>query len=141
MSKERNIEIQKRWGEEVANNGNVEVLDEILADDFYDHDPAPDVTPDREGLKKFFRSMHAAFPDLQTEVIEMVAADDKVGIRYRVRGTHKGEFMGHPPTGRTFDVAAMQIARFEDGKVKERWGLTDQLGMLEQLGIRNEVTV
>lgn len=140
MSKVKNIEIQKRWGDEVANKGNVEVLDEILADDFFDHDPAPGVTPDREGLKKFFRSMHEAFPDLQTEVIEMVATDEHVGIRYRVRGTHRGAFMGHVPTGRTFDVAAMQIARFENGKVKERWGLTDQLGMFDQLGIRNEVT-
>ena len=135
MSAEANKRIQERWGEEVANQGRVEVLDEILADDFVDHDPAPDVTPDREGLKRFFRSMHEAFPDMETEVVQMVATDDHVALRYRVRGTHRGDFMGHPPTGRSFEVAAMQIARFEGGKVQERWGLTDQIGMLKQLGL------
>ncbi len=139
MSAEANIRIQKRWGEEVASQGRVEVLDEILAPDFVDHDPAPDVTPDREGLKQFFRGMHKSFPDMKAEVDEMVATDDHVAIRYTVSGTHEGAFMGFEPTGRAFKVAAMQIARFENGKVKERWGLTDQIGMLTQLGLIDPV--
>lgn len=134
MSAQQNIEIQKRWGKEVASEGKLDVLDEILAPDFVDHDPAPDQPPGRDGLKEFFRSFRKSFPDLETEVNEMFANDDHVALRYTIRGTHRGEFMGIAPTGRRIEAAAMQIARFENGKVKERWGITDQLGILNQLG-------
>ena len=140
MSKQQNIDIQKRWGEEVASKGDLDVLDEILAEGFVDHDPAPDQGPGIEGLKGFFRSFRTAFPDLQVSVDEMVATDDHVALRYTVSGTHKGEFMGVAPTGKTFTTGAMQIARFENGKVTERWGVTDQLGILKQLGALGEVS-
>lgn len=139
MSAERNIQVQERWGEEVATKGNLDVLDEILADDFVDHDPAPDQGPGPEGLKGFFRTLRTAFPDLKAEVDEMMASDDEVAIRYTISGTHEGDFMGFAPTGRRVEAAAMQIARFEDGKVKERWGITDQLGLLRQIGALDHV--
>ncbi|MGI9174727.1 MAG: ester cyclase [Rhodothermales bacterium] len=69
----------------------------------------------------------------------MMATDDEVAIRYTISGTHEGEFMGVAPTGRKVEAAAMQIARFENGKVKERWGLTDQLGLLQQIGAVDEL--
>lgn len=134
MAREQNIEIQERWGKEVASGGDVDVLDELLAPDFVDHDPAPDQGPGIEGLKDFFRTFRTAFPDLEASVDEMTATDDHVAIRYTIRGTHEGDFMGIAPTGRRIEAAAMQLARFEGGKVKERWGLTDQLGILRQLG-------
>lgn len=134
MTKADNIAMQERWGEEVAGKGNVDVLDEILAPDFVDHDPAPDQGPGIDGLKDFFRTFRTAFPDLEPTVDEMVATDDHVAIRYTLRGTHDGDFMGIAPTGKRIEAAAMQIARFEDGAVKERWGITDQLGILQQIG-------
>ena len=134
MSKEDNIKLHERWGQEVAGKGDVDVLDEILAEDFVDHDPAPFQGPGIEGLKDFFRTFRTAFPDLDPSVEEIVAFDDYVTMRYTLRGTHQGEFMGVAPTGKKIEAPAMQLARVEDGKVKERWGVTDQSKILEQIG-------
>lgn len=134
-ARQRNIEAQKRWGEEVASGGKLEVLDEILARAFVDHDPAPDQGPGVEGLKGFFRNFRTAFPDLKVEVEKMVATDEYVTIRYNASGTHRGDFMGFSPTGRTFQAPAMQLGRWENGRCVERWGVTDQLEILKQLGL------
>jgi steroid delta-isomerase-like uncharacterized protein len=132
--KQRNIDLQKQWGDAIA-SGNLDKLDAILADDFVDHDPG-DQSPDREGVKAFFRGFRKAFPDLKPEPVELHADDEGyVTMRYNVSGTHKGEFMGFAPTGRRFETSAMQMARFEDGKCVERWGVTDQLQILKQLGL------
>ena len=133
-ARQNNIDAQKRWGEEVASSGNLDVLDEILAEEFVDHDPG-DYAPTREGLKNFFRDFRTAFPDLSVEVEHMAATDEYVTIRYTARGTHRGEFMGHAPTGKTFEAPAMQFGRWRDGRCVERWGVTDQSAILEQLGL------
>jgi predicted ester cyclase len=101
------MEIQTRWAEEVINQGRLEVLDEILAPGIVDHDPAPDQGPGPEGFKGFFAAMRAAFPDIHVSGETMVV---------------DGDFRG------------LQIARFADGKAVERWGSSDQLGLLQQLG-------
>lgn len=132
-ARQKNIEAQKRWGEAVA-SGNLDALDDILADDFVDHDPG-DYAPTREGVKNFFRDFRAAFPDLEPEVEEMTATDEYVTLRYTVRGTHRGDFQGHAPTGRSFEAPAMQLGRWRDGRCVERWGVTDQSKILQQLGI------
>jgi steroid delta-isomerase-like uncharacterized protein len=132
-ARQKNIEAQKRWGEAVA-SGNLDALDDILADDFVDHDPG-DYAPTREGVKNFFRDFRAAFPDLEPEVEEMTATDEYVTLRYTVRGTHRGDFQGHAPTGRSFEAPAMQLGRWRDGKCVERWGVTDQSKILQQLGL------
>lgn len=139
MTKEANIAATKRWGAEVASAGKYDVLDEILAPGFVDHDPAPDQGPGIEGIKDFFRTMRSAFPDLKAEVVEMIATDDHVAMRYTISGTHRGEFQGVPATGNSFEVAALQLARFENGQCVQRWGSTDELGMLKQLGILGKV--
>lgn len=133
-ARQQNIDAQQRWGEEVASKGDLDVLDDILADDFVDHDPG-DYAPTKAGLKQFFTDFRTAFPDLTAEVEEMVATDDYVALRYTVSGTHRGEFLGHAPTGRSFEAPAMQLARFRDGKCTERWGVTDQSAILKQLGL------
>lgn len=139
MTKEANLAATQRWGAEVASAGDYSVLDEILASDFVDHDPAPDQGPGIEGLKGFFQKMHTAFPDLRAEPVEITATDDHVAMRYTISGTHRGEFEGVAPTGKSFKVAALQLARFENGRCVERWGSTDELGMLKQLGILSDV--
>jgi steroid delta-isomerase-like uncharacterized protein len=139
MTKEANLAATTRWGSEVASAGNYDVLDEILAPDFVDHDAAPDQGPGIEGLKGFFRTMRSAFPDLKAEPVEVVGTDTHVAMRYTISGTHGGEFQGVGPTGKSFKVAALQLARFEDGRCVERWGSTDELGMMKQLGILEDV--
>jgi steroid delta-isomerase-like uncharacterized protein len=139
MTKEANLAATQRWGSEVASAGRYDVLDEILASDFVDHDPAPDQGPGIEGLKGFFQTMRSAFPDLKAEPVEVVGTDTHVAMRYTISGTHEGEFQGVAPTGKSFKVAAVQLARFQDGRCVERWGSTDELTMMKQLGILEEV--
>ena len=139
MTKEANLAATQRWGAEVASAGRYEILDEILAPNFVDHDPAPDQEPGIDGLKGFFQKMRAAFPDLKAEPIEIVATDEHVAMRYTISGTHQGEFQGVAPTGKSFKVAALQLARFKNGRCVERWGSTDELGMMKQLGILADV--
>jgi steroid delta-isomerase-like uncharacterized protein len=139
MTKEANLAATRRWGSEVASSGRYDVLDEILASDFVDHDPAPDQGPGIEGLKGFFQTMRSAFPDLKAEPVEILGTDTHVAMRYTISGTHEGEFQGVAPTGKSFKVAALQLARFQDGRCVERWGSTDELTMMKQLGILEEV--
>ncbi len=134
MSREENIAAQERFAEGVV-NGNFEVIDEVMADDVVDHDPAPFQEQGPEGFKQFFSYMRSAFPDFNIEPQHMVATDDDVAIAYTVTGTHEGEFLGVEPTGRTISARGVQIARFRDGQIVERWGSSDELGILQQLGV------
>jgi len=79
--------------------------------------------------------MRAAFPDLHIEVAHLVADEDNVSFAYTLTGTHEGPLLGHDATGKKISIRGMQISRFEDGLLVERWGSSDQLGMLQQLGL------
>ena len=134
MSKQDNITATKRFGEAV-NSGNLNVFHEVMAPTVVDHDPAPAQGPGPEGFIKFFSMFRAAFPDLKVTVEHMVADDDNVAIAYTVTGTHLSDFLGVPTTGRRMISArGLQIARFQNGQIVERWGSSDQLGILHQLG-------
>lgn len=133
MTREQNIAAQEKWGEGVR-TGNLEVAYEVMDPNIVDHDPAPDQAPGPEGFKQFFEAMRRAFPDLESSVEYMSATDDDVAYAYTWTGTHRGEFMGVAPTGKRVTIRGCQIFRFENGKMVERWGSTDQLGILQQLG-------
>ena len=135
MSKEANIAAQKKFGEAV-NSGNYEEFDEIVSEDSIDHDPAPGQLPGPKGYAKFFGMMREAFPDMKLEVEQMSADDDTVSFAYRVSGTHKGDFMGIPATSKLINIRGMQISKFTDGKMSERWGSSDELGILKQIGAK-----
>ncbi|GAB3830363.1 ester cyclase [Pontibacter rugosus] len=133
MSKENNIKTQQEFGEAV-NSGNLEKFKELMSPNVEDHDPAPDQGPGPEGFMDFFRTFRTAFPDLKIEVDHMVADEDNVSIAYTATGTHKGDFMGVPATDKRISVRGVQIARFENGKIVERWGSSNELGILKQIG-------
>ncbi|WP_162051473.1 ester cyclase [Pontibacter pamirensis] len=133
MSKQENIETQKQFGEAI-NKGNLEKFHQLMSPDVVDHDPAPDQGPGPDGFIQFFSTFRSAFPDLEVKVDHMVADDDNVSIAYTVTGTHKGDFMGIPATGKQMKARGVQIARFENGKIVERWGSSDELGILKQIG-------
>ena len=133
MSKEDNIVAQEHLAEKI-NEGDVESAVETFAEDAVDHDPAPDQGPGRAGFKEFFTALTTAFPDAHIEPAHMVADDDNIAIAYTLTGTHDGDFNGIAPTGRKIEVRGLQIGRFEDGKIVERWGSSDELGILKQLG-------
>jgi steroid delta-isomerase-like uncharacterized protein len=132
MSKEKNIELQKKFGEAI-NTGDFKKFNELVAADCADHDPAPDQKPGPEGYADFFGMMRTAFPDMKVAVEQLVADEDNVAFAYTVTGTHEGEFNGIAPTGKTIKARGMQISKFKDGKMVERWGSSDELGILKAL--------
>jgi steroid delta-isomerase-like uncharacterized protein len=118
------------------NAGDVDGFGELLADDFVEHEETPGLAPTREGVKEFFRMYIGAFPDLRFDAEDVLASGDKVVARVRVTGTHEGEFMGMPATGKRVDVQAIDIVRFgDDGLAREHWGVFDALAMMQQLGV------
>ena len=132
MSQQENIAVQKNMGQAV-NSGNFDTLKMAFADNVKDHDPAPDQGPGPEGFVQFFRAFRTAFPDLAVAVDHMVSDEDNVAIAYTITGTHRGTFQGIAPTGKKIHARGVQIARFERGKIVERWGSSDELGILKQL--------
>ena len=134
MSKQANIETAKKMGEAI-NKGHLEEFRSIFAADVVDHDPAPDQGKGPEGFIQFFTQFRAAFPDLKIAVEHMVADENNVAIAYTVTGTQEGSFQGIPATGKKIKARGMQIAKFNsDAKITERWGSSDELGILQQIG-------
>lgn len=109
-------------------DGHVEGLTELVIDDVVNHNPvsSEDVeirdTQGREAYKRHLESLTTAFPNLRLDVEDMVAEDDRVAVRFILRGTQEGRLMGIEPTGREITLSVIAIYRFEDGKIAERWG-------------------
>ncbi len=133
MSRDDNVAAQEHLAENV-NAGNIDAAVESFAEDAVDHDPAPDQGPGREGFRTFWKTLTAAFPDAHIEPRHEVVDDDHVVVAYTLTGTHKGKFQGIAPTGTEIEITGIQIGRFENGKIVERWGSSDELGILRQLG-------
>lgn len=134
MSKEANIATSKSMGEAI-NKGNLDEFNKYFAADVKDHDPAPDQGKGPGGFISFFTQFRHAFPDLKVAVEHMVADDDNVAIAYTMTGTQEGPFQGIPATGKKVKVRGMQIAKFNsEAKITERWGSSDEMGILQQIG-------
>jgi steroid delta-isomerase-like uncharacterized protein len=134
MSAEENMRIVRRIYEQVFDRHNLEVVDELYAANFVYHSPGnPDF--DREGLKGAFATYLAAFPDVRMTIEDMFAAGDRVAVRFTCYGTHQGQFMGVPPSGKQVTMTAILIHRLANGKMVEDWEWSDQLGVLRQLGL------
>jgi predicted ester cyclase len=86
-------------------------------------------------VKRLFTSFYTAFPDWREEIVELVAEGDTVAGRFRCKGTHRGEFLGEPPTGKRMEVEEVFFLRVEDGKFVDFWALEDSLGRMRQLGL------
>lgn len=120
---------------ELLNAGDLDGFGELLADDFVEHEVTPGLEPTKEGVKAFFGMYMVAFPDLRMELLDILVSGDKGAARVRATGTHKGEFLGMPPTGKGVDIQLIDLFRFgDDGLVREHWGVLDALKMMEQLG-------
>ena len=136
MSTEQNKALARQMVEEIFNRGNIGRADEFLTPDFVEREELPPGIPrDREGVKQLTAMLHGAFPDFRATIDDMVAEGDKVVMRMTWRGTHKGEFMGIPPTGKSVSFGEISILRFAEGMNAEFWGQTDSMGMMQQLGV------
>ena len=131
---EENKAKQRRIFEEALNRGNLALFDDLIAADYEAESPQGTIKG-AEGMKQGATALRTAFPDIHFTVEDMVAEEDRVVSRVTVRGTHEGEYMGIPPTGKKFAVNAIIITRWVDGKEVEAWEVVDMLGMFQQLGI------
>ena len=127
-----NEAIYRRMIEEGFNQGNLAVVDELVAPDSREHQRGS--ADGIEGAKNTIRYLRSAFPDFKITIDEVLVSGDKVWARQRGGGTNLGSFAGHPPTGITAFTDVIDVVRIEDGKIVEHWGVPDQLGMMMQLG-------
>jgi len=135
MSTEQNKALIGRFIEELFNRGNMSLADEMLAPDFVDREQLPPGIPnDREGVKVLTTMLRGAFPDFKATIDDILAEGDKVVVRMTWSGTHKGEFMGIPATGKRVSFGVIDIIRIAGGKLVEHWGQMDSMGMMQQLG-------
>ena len=131
-------EASRRMLEEAFSEGKFELVDQLVARDAVDHDPAAPAELGAlrgpEVLKRTAGMYRAAFPDLRMVVDDVVAADDKVVLRWHCEGTHRGELAGLAPTGARASVTGISIDRWEEGKVVESWTEWDNLGLARRIG-------
>lgn len=136
MGTQENIALFRRVVDELVNNGNVAAVDELMTPDFVEHETLPPGLPaGREGVKQLFTLLHTAFPDLHGDIEDVVAAGDKVVFRMTWRGVQTGQFFDISPTGKRVAFDVFDMARVEGGKMVEHWGLSNQLSLLQQLGV------
>jgi steroid delta-isomerase-like uncharacterized protein len=126
----------RRVAEEIFNGGNLNLADELYAHDYVLHDPAlAEDLHGPEGLKQYAAMNLGAFPDVSVSVEEQIAEGDMVVTRWTATGTHTGELMGILPTGRRIEISGITINRFSGGRIAEDWYQSDDLGMMQQLGV------
>jgi steroid delta-isomerase-like uncharacterized protein len=131
MSSE-NKALIRRYVEECIAKNDMSLMDELLAPGYVWHAPTGDF--DLKAYKQFQPSVLAAFPDGYWTIDDMIAEGDRVAWRFTFHGTHRGEFMGFPATGRQVTMAGMVISRIARGRIAEEWEIWDGAGMAQQLG-------
>ena len=130
---EENKALVRRFFEELWNQGNMAVADELLGPSHVHHFPDGDVDgPD--GVKQLVSMLRTTFPDFHMRTDDVIAEADKVVMRFTIRGTHQGEGMGSSPTGKVITYTGIDIFRIVEGKIIERWGEIDAVGLMRQLG-------
>jgi steroid delta-isomerase-like uncharacterized protein len=135
MSEEANCALVRRFIDEIFNAGNFDAVDEILAPDYLHHDPTTqEFGSGIEGFKRLIGYYRDAFPDLVISFDDQFAAGDRVVDRWTGQGTHEGELMGIPPTGRPVTATGISIHRIADGRIAETWNNYDAAGVLRQVG-------
>jgi len=137
MLSETNKAVSRRFFEEVFAKGKLNVLDEIITKDHVNRGPGnpPGLPTGSEGTKQLVTMYRNAFPDLRFTIDEQIAEGDKVVTRWTADGTHQGELAGLPPTNKTSTVTGIVVDRIANGKIAESWGIFDQFGMMQQLGV------
>jgi steroid delta-isomerase-like uncharacterized protein len=134
MSSEAAKAVVRRNTEEVQGRGNFDVFEELFADDFVDHTPQPNMTPDKDGARGLYRTLRAAFPDFHAD-IHWQAADGELVTTYKTyHGTHEGTFLGIAATGRKIHFETVDVMRVHDGKITEHWGVANLFSLIQQLG-------
>jgi steroid delta-isomerase-like uncharacterized protein len=124
----------QRWFGEVVSEGKLEMVDELCSADYVEHDPFPGTSADIDGLKESITIIRSAFPDIEATADEIIVEGDRLAVRSTMRGTHDGDFMGVPASGKKIEVANYDFVRFEGDKAVEHWGVIDSAALMEQIG-------
>ncbi|RIK39586.1 MAG: ester cyclase [Chloroflexi bacterium] len=136
MSVEQNKSIVRRYLEEAVSQGNMSAIEAYVSPHLVFTSPyTPEPINGIEGFKQMIGMLHTAFPDLKIHEEAALGEEDMVATRWFATGTHRGDFMGHKPSGRQFKISGQSIYRVQDGKIVEGWVNDDSLGMLQQLAI------
>jgi steroid delta-isomerase-like uncharacterized protein len=130
-----NVELAVRTQLEYYAAGRYDLAEQFVTDDYVDHEAPPGTPPGPEGANAVLRWLRDAFNDLTYEVHDAFGAGDRVAVRLTTRGTHTGEFMGKPATGRSFEIEAIHIYRIENERVAEHWAKRDDVALAQQIGL------
>jgi steroid delta-isomerase-like uncharacterized protein len=130
-----NATLVREMVETVLNRKDLNALDQYVAENFIELDPAPGQGPGREGLRQVFAGLFESFPDMHWTIEEQISDNDKVVSRFTWTATHSGPFAGIPATGNALKVKGVVIDHFADGMMTDSRILSDELGVLHQLGI------
>lgn len=134
MSEEvRNKALMRRFYEELWSKGNLEAIRELVTEDFVDHQAPAGQASGREELGGLVVMWRTGFPDMRETVEDLISEGDKVVGRFLMRGTHRGEFMGVAPTGRSVTMSGIDVVRVADGKISEFWYAEQMLELMQQL--------
>jgi steroid delta-isomerase-like uncharacterized protein len=134
MHAEANKRVVRRFVDEYQTAANEQSFAELLHPEVVDRSRPPGIAEGAEGVRQQFEAFRAAFPDFHAVIHDQIAEADKVVTRKVFHGTHRGELMGIPPTGREVQIEVIDIVRVEDGQIVEHWNVVDRLGLLQQLG-------
>lgn len=118
-----------------VDRGDLDGLMALVSPEIRTHTPIPGVGHGADAFRGFMQGFFSAFPEQSVEVHDLVASGDRVAVRHTHRGVHGGEFLGAPPSGRSFEVQGIEIFRIQDGQVTEFWHQDDLLSLLQQLGL------
>ena len=110
------------------------MFEELFADDFVDHTPQPNTTPDKEGVRKLYGCIRAAFPDFHAEIHWQLVDGERVTTYKTYYGTHEGPFLGIAPTHRKIHFETVDVMRVRNGKITDHWGVGNLLFLMEQIG-------
>jgi len=130
-----NKELVRRVTEECWNQGRLNLVEELFAEQVRIHDAAfPNLTRGAETMRRYIETVRGAFPDVRFTVVDSIAENGSVAIQWTASGTHEGEFLGMAPTGRRATIAGTTIYRIEGGRIAEEWVHWNLMSMMEQLG-------
>lgn len=128
-----NKELVRRFYQEVFVDWNLALVDEVVSPEFRSHDWPEGGPTGPQAFRDFYAQVRSAFPDTYYEVDDLIASGDKVVVRWRLLGTHQGDFGGIAPTGRPIVLKGIAIYRVEYGKLMERWVVFDLHGLIQQI--------
>ena len=127
--------VVRRNTEEVQGKGRFDIFEDLFAEDFVDHTPQPNMTPDKAGVRKLYGYLREAFPDFHAKIHWQLSDGDRVVTYKTYYGTHEGHFLGIDPTHRRIHFETVDVMRVQRGQITDHWGVGNLFSLMQQLGV------